>query len=646
VESHIKETTPKVGAKVMLRKFFSTFRSQSGMYMKKRTFLALPAMAALLLALACNPPQTENSPASTPNVDSSMVPTTKPIVYQLMVRHFGNTNTTRKNWGTLEENGVGKFSGVNDAALDALTDLGITHVWYTGVLEHATATAFPNAGLEADDADVVKGRLGSPYAIKDYYDVAPALADDPTKRVAEFEALVARTHAHGLKAIIDFVPNHVARAYHSDAKPAGVRDLGEGDDTQTAFAANNNFYYLPGKTFVVPKYDPLGKEKAPGEDAKFTENPAKATGNNVFSEKPSVDDWFETVKLNYGIDMQAPDQPKHFEPIPSTWTKMTDILLYWAGKGVDGFRCDMAEMVPVEFWAYGIQRVKEKYPKVIFIAEIYNPAMYHDYVATGGFDYLYDKVGVYDKIRPLMEGKLDAKSAGITEVLAQSEGIDGNMLRFLENHDEQRIASQGFAGDAWAAVPGMTVTALLGTGPVLIYAGQESGEKGEGVEGFAGEDGRTTIFDYWGVPAHQAWFNGGKCDGAGLDSSQKALRDFYRQLLHIAKSDPSIVEGERFLIAQPDSAVYAFLRCIKGQGVLVVANFSKDRTVDASIMLPTEAWKAMLGNAEPSLLASDLLHMDTGGLPKLDTAPMTAQKALSIQLPPNSARIIALGGDI
>lgn len=288
-----------------------------------KTWNVLAVIAALLLASACNPAQKETTPPDSPAPDSTMATPQKPVIYQLMVRLFSNANPTRKTWGSIEENGIGKFSGINDAALDALTGMGITHVWYTGVLEHATATAFPAAGLQADDADVVKGLLGSPYAIKDYYDVAPALADDPTKRVAEFEALLARTHAHGLKAIIDFVPNHVARSYHSDAKPAGVQDLGEGDDTQVAFAPNNNFYYLPGKSFVVPlpkvgNNTPPRKEKAPGEDGKFTENPAKATGNNVFSEKPSIDDWFETVKLNYGIDMQAPDQPKHFEPVPST----------------------------------------------------------------------------------------------------------------------------------------------------------------------------------------------------------------------------------------------------------------------------------------------------------------------------------------
>jgi glycosidase len=606
------------------------------MLMKTRNIWALTIVAAITLGAACNPPQKENSSEIAMPTDTIKSAPSKPVVYQMMVRLFSNTNTTRKNWGTMEENGVGKFGGINDAALTALQDLGITHVWYTGVLEHATATAFPS--IPADDADVVKGRAGSPYAIKDYYDVAPSLADDPQNRMAEFEALLKRTHDHGLQAIIDFVPNHVARAYQSDAKPAGVQDLGEGDDVTKPFAPNNNFYYLPGKAFVVPKYDPLGQEAAPGEDHKFTENPAKATGNNVFKEDPSVDDWFETVKLNYGIDMQIPDQPKHFDPIPSTWTKMTDILLYWAGKGVDGFRCDMAEMVPVEFWAYGIQKVKEKYPKVIFIAEIYNPSIYHAYVRQGGFDYLYDKVGVYDKIRLLMEGKPEAKVEGITEALAQSDSIDGHMLRFLENHDEQRIASQGFAGNALAAKPGMTVTALLGTGPVLVYAGQESGEKGEGAEGFAGEDGRTTIFDYWGIPAHQAWVNGGKYDGGALDVGQKELRSFYQRLLKLAQN-PAIVLGERIIVVAKEPGVYAFIRYVAGDTkvdpLLVVVNFGK---VEVNATLEFHDWDKIGRNEYAAIAPTEKL----GDNKPMEKVAHPQAGGLSVVVPALGARVLAL----
>ncbi|MFN8398016.1 MAG: alpha-amylase family protein [Bacteroidia bacterium] len=614
--------------------------------MKRWPLYALGMGMVVLAVVGCGKGASSDQPDSKSDSTAVESKTVKPVIYQLLVRLFSNANSTRKPWGTLQENGVGKFNGITDKALSELQSLGVTHVWYTGVIEHATATAFPEAGLEADDADVVKGRLGSPYAIKDYYDVAPALADDPKARMAEFEALIQRTHDAGLKALIDFVPNHVARSYHSDAKPAGVADLGEGDDLTKAFAPNNNFYYLPGKSLVVPEYDPIPKELAPGEDKKFKETPAKVTGNNVFSEKPSVNDWFETVKLNYGVDMQAEGQPKHFDPIPSTWLKMRDILLYWAGKGVDGFRCDVAEMVPVEFWEWAIKSVKEKYPKLIFIAEIYTPSMYKDYVTKGGFDYLYDKVGLYDKVRPLMEGKADATVAGIEEALQQAEGIDGNMLRFLENHDEQRIASKDFAGDALAGVPGMAVTALIGTGPVMVYFGQEVGEEGKGAEGFGGEDGRTTIFDYWGVPAHQAWLNGGAFDGRGLSVEQNELREYYRSLLNIANSDRALVEGERFEAAvSGGEKVYAFVRCVESQGVLVVANFDRDSAATVQVTIPEGAWKKMSGEKSRNPRATDVLRapggVDQAG--KLDGVEVMRDKPIEVVMGANSARVISLG---
>ena len=176
----------------------------------------------------------------------------KLIIYQLLPRLFGNTNTTNRVWGTLADNGSGTFADINDAALESIKTLGATHIWYTGVLEHATMTDYSAQGITPDDPAVVKGRAGSPYAIKDYYDVVPDFAESVPDRMAEFEALVARTHAHGLKVIIDIVPNHVARQYQSDAKPAGVPDLGEDDDVRQAFSTQNNFYYLPGTAFVPP----------------------------------------------------------------------------------------------------------------------------------------------------------------------------------------------------------------------------------------------------------------------------------------------------------------------------------------------------------------------------------------------------------
>ena len=511
----------------------------------------------------------------------------KPVIYQVFTRLFGNTKTHNITYGTREENGVGKFSDFTPSALKAIHDLGITHVWYTGVIEHATMTDHTENGIPLDDADVVKGRAGSPYAIKDYYDVDPDLADDVPNRLAEFDALIERTHNQDLKVVIDFVANHVARAYHSDAKPDGIVDLGEGDDRTKAFDPNNNFYYLPGKDFIVPpEYDPLGSLlKGPGEDGYFQESPAKATGNDVFTEAPKVDDWFETVKLNYGIDYQN-DRAEHFDPIPDTWNKMRDILLYWAGRDVDGFRCDMAQMVPPAFWSWVIRQVKAQYPDIIFIAEIYEPDRYQAYL-NAGFDYLYDKVGTYDAMRKLITGQTVVDE--VLETVNSLDSIDPHLVRFLENHDEQRIASTQFAGDPWKGWPGMVVSATIGQGPVMIYFGQEVGEPGNGTEGFQGDDGRTTIFDYWGVPEHQKWMNNGQFDGGQLSLNQQKLRSAYQTLLTTIRGNQTFAHGKRIFLQDKISPEHlrqklvAFLIAADNT-YLVLASFS-DKSVNVSVDL-------------------------------------------------------------
>ncbi len=595
----------------------------------------------MMIGLGCTPKEGKEFDGGANSPEAKAPEGDKLVIYQMMVRLFGNQNTTNKTFGTLEENGCGKMNDITDKALLELRTFGVTHVWYTGLLDHATMSAFPDANIQADDADVVKGRAGSPYAIKDYYDISPALATEPLTRMEEFEALVKRSHDNQLKVIIDFVPNHVARSYHSEVKPEGTQDLGESDSTELQFAANNNFYYIPKSKFKVPEYDPLGEaEEAPGEDGKFEEQPAKATGNNVFSDSPSVNDWFETVKLNYGVEHTDTAQIKHFAPIPSTWLKMRDILLFWAGKGVDGFRCDMAEMVPVEFWAWAIADVKKQYPDIIFIAEIYNPVIYHDFVETGGFDYLYDKVGVYDRIRALMQGNPDANTTAIVEAMDQGKGIEEKMLRFLENHDEQRIASSAFAGDAKAAIPGMTVTALLGRGPVMLYFGQESGEKGEGEEGFQGEDGRTTIFDYWGVPAHQKWMNGGKFDGGQLSDAQLDLRDFYGKLIHITRYHPAAVQGAFTNLPQENEKAIAFLRYTPKRRLLVVANFNAEKEAQVSVKIPEEEWTKMKLRPKENYLLADLLKEEV----EIDMAGTATQsiKGFEINVPAWGAYVFEL----
>ena len=509
----------------------------------------------------------------------------KLIIYQLLPRLYGNTKHVNKFYGSIEENGVGKFNDINDKVLQEIKKMGFTHIWYTGVIEHATMTDYSQFGIKPDDPDVVKGRAGSPYAIKDYYDVDPDLAVDVNSRMGEYEALISRTHQNGLKVLMDFVPNHVARTYGSDVKPGSVRDFGQDDDKIKSFDPKNDFYYSPGQPFVVPKgYNPGGNEfHSPLKDGKFDEFPAKATGNDVFSPWPSINDWFETVKLNYGVDYMG-GHHAYFDPVPPLWNKMYDILHFWSEKEIDGFRCDMVEMVPFEFWGWLIPKLKTAFPQLIFIGEAYSITKYHDYIFNGKFDYLYDKVGLYDAIKRLTRNEQNGTTWDINRVWNQDcRAIDLHMLRFMENHDEQRIASSDFAGNPWLAVPGMIVTATLNTGPVMIYFGQEVGEPANGEEGFSDNNGRTSIFDYCGVPEHQKWLNDGKLDGGKLSDDQKKLRDFYSKLLNLVRDNEALRAGAfwELMLANEhqqgfDQRLYLFLRYTDKQRILVITNFNRN----------------------------------------------------------------------
>ena len=532
----------------------------------------------------------------------------KMVIYQVFPRWFGNLRPSPVMNGSLAENGVGKFSAFTPLALSKIKELGVTHVWYTAVIEHATKTDYTMFGIRKDHSAVVKGKAGSPYAIKDYYDIDPDLADNIQNRMSEFEDLVKRTHEAGMKVIIDFVPNHVARQYFSDAREPFVEDLGQTDNVSKAFDVNNNFYYLPGQTLTL-RFDPQREE-----DFAYSEFPAKVTGNNHFDAYPSQNDWYETVKLNYGVDYMH-GGACHFNTIPNTWEKMLEILLFWADKGVDGFRCDMAEMVPVEFWNWVIPQVK-KVRDVIFIAEVYNPDEYRNYIYTGHFDYLYDKVGLYDTVRAVMCGQ--APASNISHCWQSLEGIQKNMLNFLENHDEQRVASDFFAGDARPGIPGMIVSAAMNTNPVMIYSGQELGERGMDAEGFSGRDGRTTIFDYWSVESLRNWNNNGLFDGAKLTPAERSLREMYAKLLNVVRSEPVIVEGAFYDLMYANSGnpyfnpnrQYAFLRKWKNEVLLVVVNFDRaDQCVWVNI--PVEAFKALDFEDNKPAELTDLLTGET-----------------------------------
>ncbi|NDP21761.1 MAG: alpha-amylase [Paludibacter sp.] len=506
------------------------------------------------------------------------------VIYQILPRLFANTNSTNKHNGTIEENGCGKFNFFTPKALKEIKSLGVTHVWYTGIIEHATQTDYTSFGIQMDHPAVVKGKAGSPYAIKDYYDVDPDLAENVENRMTEFENLVKRTHKADMKVIIDFVPNHVARQYHSDAKPAGVVDLGENDNTNWAFSPKNNFYYIPNQSFS-PQFDLKG----------YTEFPAKATGNDQFTASPTINDWYETVKLNYGVNYVEGSQ-KQFDPIPDTWIKMRDILLFWATKKVDAFRCDMAEMVPVEFWQWAITQVKIQYPQIIFIAEVYNPNEYRNYISNGKFDYLYDKVGMYDMLRNITSNNFPVRE--ITTVWQSLGDIENQMLNFLENHDEQRIASGFFSGNGMYAKPAMIVAATLTMAPVMIYSGQELGENGMEAEGFSGLDGRTTIFDYWSVKSIQNWINNGKFNDEKLTIDQKNLRVFYQKLLNITLTEKAITHGKMFDLefANIDNKTfntheqYAYFRSFEDELLLFVLNFD-DKHLSTEVIFPKELFQ-------------------------------------------------------
>lgn len=542
--------------------------------------------------------------------------TTKMIIYQVFTRLFGNRNICCQQNGDIHTNGCGKMNDFTKQALHEIKKMGATHIWYTGIIAHATQTDYTKYGVPQDHPAIVKGKAGSPYAIKDYYDIDPDLAVSPERRMEEFEALIRRTHDNDLKVIIDFVPNHVARQYSSSARPAGIKDLGEDDNQNVAFDPNNNFYYIPRHSLEgsINLYD-----EAQGY---YTENPAKATGNNRFDAYPNATDWYETIKLNYGVDYIG-NTGCHFCPIPNTWVKMKEILLFWAEKGIDGFRCDMAEMVPCEFWGWAIPQIKQVYPELIFIAEVYNPNEYRNYLFNGHFDYLYDKVGLYDTLRGITCGYTSATA--IISCWQSVNDIQEHMLNFLENHDEQRIASDFFAGNPFKALPALIVSVCMNTNPMMIYFGQELGEPGMDCEGFSGRDGRTTIFDYWSVDSIRRWNNHGRFNGHQLTEKEKELQGFYRKLLGLCHGEPAISKGKFFdlMYANQNSwqmnehKQYAFLRQHGNEVLLIVVNFG-ETDMHVSVNVPQHAFDYLQVPVMKNYQAEDLLN---GGTEKINFTP-------------------------
>lgn len=465
----------------------------------------------------------------------------KTVIYQLLVRAFGSRKCTPG--GSFEVNGSGRFADIGDAELKRLKKLSVGAVWYTGVISHATKTHFD--GVPDCSPSIVKGEAGSPYAIRDWFDVDPALAEDPLRRMEEFEALVIRTHQAGMKVLIDFIPNHVYREY-------------------SGFFNDSNFYLLDDSLHLPAS---LGSG--------YVENPARATGNNVFHAWPSESDWYETVKLNYGNR--------------GTWDKMLEVLRFWVAKGVDGFRCDMVELVPAEFFSWAIAEVRRQAPYTMFVAEVYDKSNYRRY-ADAGFDLLYDKSGFYDTLRGIVAGTLPASA--ITRQWQELGDLQPRMLNFLENHDEQRVASDFFAGSGKRAFAALSVSLLFNTAPFLIYFGQEYGERGMESEGFSGPDGRTSIFDYCTVPSLVRGLNG------TLTVDETVVYKEYCRLMRIATADALFSKGATYdlMYANPSSGrfdpskQFAWMRSHSGAAMVVVANFS-DAPVSVDVFIPRAAFE-------------------------------------------------------
>ena len=528
----------------------------------------------------------------------------KPIIYQVLPRLWGNMNTSNIFNGTLDQNGTGRFSDMDSASLDYIRWLGCSHVWYTGVIRHATKES--THGCMPSNPQFVKGNAGSPYAITDYYDVNPYLADNPDNRMAEFEELLKRTHDAGLKAIIDFVPNHVSRDYGKVSPVPGHPILGEDDDRSVHWKHENDFYYYPGQALQLPV------PPVPGE-VQYVEYPAMATGNNCFSPAPGINDWYETVKINY-CETHSP-----------TWDKMYDIVRFWAEKGVDGFRCDMVELVPVSFFTWLIAEIKKDYPDIVFIAEVYQKDSYRKYIREAGFDFLYDKSGLYDTLRTIVTKNVDDNGMPV-ELWQSAEGITRNwqylgdlqpyMLNFLENHDEQRFASGFFGKDGANSFAALNVSLCLNRAPFMLYMGEELGENGMDAEGFSGADGRTTIFDWWSVKSlrtlntiiHRNLYQSiesGTIDAAtleenGISEHEAMIFRRYAKLLRLAASSEALRKGMSYDLCYCNTSSegfdrtrhFAWLRDYGNETLLFAANFSA-REAQMELTIPDHAFEWM-----------------------------------------------------
>lgn len=535
----------------------------------------------------------------------------KSIIYQIFPRYWGDRAGKQKKGGTLDENGCGKFSNIDRESLDYFKSLGVTHLWLTGIVRHATGES--TGGCTASSPDWVKGRAGSPYAITDYYDVNPYLADKPERRMEEFKELLKRVHNAGLKVIIDFVPNHVARDYTAftalHPAPTGMPSLGSDDDKSVHWREENDFFYYPGTEL-----------KLPIKSQTYKELPALASGN-AYTAEPAVNDWYDTVKINY-CDTHT-----------GTWDKMLDIVRFWAGMGVDGFRCDMVELVPADFFTWLIREIHKQYPEIVFIAEVYQKELYSKYIREVGFDLLYDKSGMYDTIRAIVQKNTDDSGVPV-EAWQSTRKITWNwqslgdlqpyMLNFLENHDEQRFASDFFGKDAGNVFAALYASLYFNRASFMIYSGQEVGERGMHQEGFSGKDGRSTIFDWYTSDKVRKLWRYIHGDMKALDRKDVALLERYRSALTQATGNRAVISGSTYDLCYCNLSSdgfcvdrhFAFLRDCGDDTVLVACNFSN---VDAEMELsiPEHAFQWLELNETETLNHNKPIHLK---VPAMDAA--------------------------
>jgi glycosidase len=328
---------------------------------------------------------------------------------------------------------------------------------------------------------------------------------------------------------------------------------------------------------------------------------------------------------------------------------MLDIVKFWASMGVDGFRCDMVELVPASFMKWLIAEVKKEYPSVIFIAEVYKKDLYIEYVRGVGFDFLYDKSGLYDTLRSVVEKNVDdngmpvdlwQSAIGITRSWQFLGDLQPYMLNFLENHDEQRFGSDFFGRDAKNTFAPLYVSLFLNTAPFMIYFGEEVGERGMEEEGFSGRDGRTTIFDWWSVSSvrrlrkvieSKAYMSMDvkTLVKAGMKKEEAEVFVKFAEATRLASSDLAVTKGTTYDLCYCNFSSdgfdknrhFAFLRDYEDHTILFVCNFS-NREADIKLTIPTHAFEWM------EIPVTDDLY--PGKIIEVTVPPMDAQKIVLI----------------